>query len=97
MQLDISDEQINGIVKQSINQEVKRRIENSVNDGIAYWFSHQSIQSLTREILIRDYIPKAVEDFMKNVEFDPNEVAKAIGQCVADYFVRAFGCESYES
>jgi len=96
MQLDISDEQLNGIVKQSVNQEVRRRIENSVNDGIASWFSQQNIKSLTYEILLDTYIPQIVENFMRDIDFDPTEIARTIGKCVSDYFVRAFGCDTYE-
>ena len=96
MQIDITDEQLNGIVKQAVNQEVKRRIENSVNDGIAYWFSHQSIQHLTREILLKDYLPKITDKFIEGLNIDATDLSKVMASSVERYLLDRFGETTYE-
>lgn len=78
-------------VGNSIMDIIKKRIEASMNDGKAYWFSQQNIQSLTYEV-VRSMIG---EDIVKDAarRFDVKECREYLSKRLADCILDQMGYE----
>lgn len=95
MELNITDEQLVGLVENSVKSEVRRRIDNSVNSGIADWFEQSSIQRMTYNILRQEYLPKITADFIKGLNIDLAELAGIIGKDVGTCLLKSFDLYDY--
>jgi hypothetical protein len=95
MDLNITDEQLMGLVENSVKGEVRRRIDNSVNNGIAGWFEQSSIQRMTYNILRQEYLPKITADFIEGLNIDLAELASIVGKEVENCLLKSFDLYEY--
>ena len=95
MDIQVTDEQLEGLVESSVRAEVKRRIDNSVNNGIANWFEQSSIQRLTYNILRQEYLPKITADFIEGLHIDLAELASIVGKEVENCLLKSFDLYEY--
>ena len=95
MDLNITDEQLMGLVENSVKGEVRRRIDNSVNNGIAGWFEQSSIQRMTYNILRQEYLLKITADFIEGLNIDLAELAGIIGKEVENFLLKSFDLYEY--
>lgn len=97
MQLDITDEQLTGLIDSSVKSEIRRRIDNSVNSGIADWFEQSSIQRMTYNILLQEYLPKITAEFINGLNIDFAELAGIIGKEVETHLLKRFDLYDYNA
>lgn len=94
MELSITDEQLESLITDSVKKEIRRRIDNSVNNGMAYWFEQDSIKSMTHSILRTEYLPKVTNGFIESLHLDLAELAKIMGKTVEAYLLKSFDLDN---
>lgn len=80
MNIELNDEKIKEIAEQEIKRYIAKKVDSVMNDGMAYWFTQQNIESITRDAVIRKIENMCFDDMVKSVRDSKTieEIAKVL-------------------
>ena len=87
VELNLSDEQLQSIIHNAIQKEVKKRIEECTGGRYGNEvFNRANIEQMAREIITEQYLPKMNVKFAGELKIDFKELARVMTESVETYF-----------
>lgn len=82
MNIELSEEKLNHLIEEEIKRYVKNRIEQTMNDGKAYWFSQQNIENITTDVIMYKVTSETIKQIIHSLMTD--EFKHRLSDCIVD-------------
>lgn len=82
MNIELSEDKLNSLIEEEIKRYVKSRVERTMDNGKAYWFSQQNIENITIDVIMRKVTSEAIKQIIHSLMTD--EFTHQLSDCIAN-------------